>query len=178
MGRVVIAISGKQRSGKDTLAKILNDVLTNYTVVPLAKTLKEQYAEEHNTTVAYVEDRKNKMPNMRRALIDYGAKYREKDVHHWVKAALKHDGNIIIPDLRFVDEVDYICDNVDRVVLVRVEATRELRATRGVLSNESDASETDLDAFDGWDIVVENNGDLERLQQAADIIVDLNPDIV
>ena len=57
--------------------------------------------------------------------------------------------------------------------MVRVESTVENRAKRGVLINADDNTETALDTYVGWDIVVDNNSDYDSLVNKADEVINL-----
>lgn len=48
--------------------------------------------------------------------------------------------------------------------ILRVEAERQTRASRGRLVAETDRTECDLDAMTDWDAVIHNNGDEAELQ--------------
>ena len=51
----IIAISGKQYSGKDTLAKLLLDDLEGFVRVGIGDAIKIKYAQEKNITFEEVE---------------------------------------------------------------------------------------------------------------------------
>ena len=48
-------------------------------------------------------------------------------------------------------------------ISIRVEAPREIRATRGTLVSENDLTETDLDSINDWDFIINNDKDLNKL---------------
>lgn len=80
-----------------------------------------------------------------------------RDIHQdvWVECALQnseHDFGIIT-DLRFLNEV----------VAIRKRGGMVIRVDRDGLEKGTDAAEVDLDRFDSWDSVVNNNGSMEFL---------------
>ena len=60
-------------------------------------------------------------------------------------------------------------------VSIRVEASRETRASRGELIGENDITETGLDNIKDWDYVIENNTDYDTLvNEVNKVIKELN----
>lgn len=60
-------------------------------------------------------------------------------------------------------------------VSIRVEASRETRASRGELIGENDITETGLDNIKDWDYVIENNSDYDTLvNEVNKVIKELN----
>jgi len=49
----------------------------------------------------------------------------------------------------------------------------ESRSKRGIIVNPNDNTETNLDNYNNWNIIVENNSDLENLYQEADRVIEL-----
>lgn len=181
----ILAISGKQRTGKDTLAKMLLEKLSafNFQIIGFADSLKEVVAKQHNITVDELNDLKNSDPCWRKVLIQTSKFYRATDELYWVKKLLNNKkGNLIIPDLRYRFELDYLikrresdCENelAERCepILIRIEASPDVRAQRGTLSNETDASETELDSYPAWDYHLKNNSNIHSLACQVDRLV-------
>ena len=71
-------------------------------------------------------------------------------------------GNIIVPDVRVKRELEFFKDA--GAYTIRVEADRDVRASRGNLVGESDITETDLDNIECWNSVITNNSTYENLQ--------------
>lgn len=162
MKRIIIAISGRQRSGKDSLCDLLVQELPDFARVAFADPLKQQYGDTVGMTLQQVEAIKCN-PAVRRVLIDIGAQGRAKSLTYWVNKAIEGStGNIVIPDLRFVSEAGRLrqlqAEGSAKVFLVRVNADRAVRGKRGTLSNEDDPSEVELDNFDQWDYELSNEG--------------------
>jgi len=153
----IIAISGKQYSGKDTLAKLLLEDLKDYKRIGIGDAIKIEYGKRNNLTFAEIEKNKHLY---REDLIKLGNWGRNIDDKYWLKNLIGFD-KIIVPDVRVPFEVDFLKQN--GAFLVRVEADIESRKKRGTLVNADDTTETALDNYRGWDIVVSNNGDLNDL---------------
>ncbi len=156
----IVVISGKQYSGKDTVANILKNVLENFRLAPLAEAIKIEFGEKKNLSLKEVEGNK---PLYRPELIELGNKKRAKDSDYWINKVLLMDGNIIVPDIRLKHELDVF--KKLGAVTIRVDAGREERAERGKLVKEDDTTETDLDNIKKWDYVIENNGSQAELEK-------------
>ena len=185
-GRTILAISGKQRAGKDTLAALLIERLASnleapqFTRVGLADALKIEWAvaqewflpDDNADIVALVNERKATDASVRAGLIAHGEgrKRRARNDALWVDKALAVPGNLIIPDLRYLVEVERLYREAvfppyrlpTRILLARVECTHIERARRaesagGALGCEDDASECELDGFRGFDVTLWND---------------------
>lgn len=177
--RKIILISGKQRSGKDTLADLLLAQLPGFTKAPLALELKKEYWSHlfrfsgHKFNLEVMDEMKNCYPKIRKGLIDLGAMRRAEDTAHWVKLALEVPGDLIIPDWRYKSEALFIASFAENeVIKIRMEASREVREQRGTLSNEDDPSECDLDDYNGFDWIIPNQQDTGKLALNALDLVD------
>lgn len=169
--KMLILISGKQRSGKDTVAKMLQMEL-GFKIKHFAYPIKVAYAKHRDISLTDLETLKNTDPEIRADLIDYGAAGRLVNKDYWVNQLLPIEWHTIIPDTRFTSEIERCLDTPHMVMTIRVEADRDVRATRGTLSNEDDQSECDLDDYEDWDYVINNNSDLDELQEYVDVIAD------
>lgn len=158
----IIIFSGKQYSGKDTVAKILLEKMTDYRRFAMGDVIKLEYGKEKGLT--YEEIEKNK-PIYRPDLIKLGNWGRSQDPDYWLKKIISQDGNIMVTDVRVQHEYDVF--KAAGAVAIRVEASRETRAKRGKLVGETDVTEVGLDNITDWDFVVENNSDYESLKAKA-----------
>lgn len=161
----IIAISGKQFAGKDTLCLMLLKYLSGFRRVALADALKDEYAETNGIPRDQVDKLKAQDPKVRGELIALGKKRREEDEDHWVKKVLEQSGNKIVTDLRFPNEMNRFKEH--NAVLIRIEAKRSVRAKRGKLCHEADLSEIGLDHITDWCFVVQNNSSFELLDREA-----------
>ena len=95
-------------------------------------------------------------------LIALGNWGRAQDPDYWLKKILEEEGNIIVTDVRVQHEYDVF--KSAGAITIRVEASRDVRASRGTLSGENDVTEKGLDHIKDWDYVIENNADYETLK--------------
>lgn len=163
----IIVISGKQYSGKDTVAGILKNVLENFRIAPLAEAIKLEFGEKKNLTLKEVERNK---PLYRAELIELGNKRRTQDANYWINKVLSMEGNLLVPDLRLKHELDTF--KKLGAITIRVDSDREERAKRGKLVSENDTTETDLDNIKKWDYIIENSGTYADLQQKLQVVAE------
>lgn len=182
---LLIGVSGKAESGKDTFAKYARDVViscNNYwdTKVPFilrvgfADALKEEAIRHYNWNG--VKDEKG-----RKLLQDLGQKRRAEDLDYWIKRLLRNveaiakdrfgttdskvNGVVFITDLRFKNEKSFL-NNIElckeifgETKFVSVRIQREGFNNRLTDAQKNDISECDLDD-EIFDYIVENNGEL------------------
>lgn len=166
MADKIIIFSGKQYSGKDTVAKILLEEMPEFKRCAMGDIIKLEYGKQHNLT--YEEIEKNKS-QYRAGLIELGNWGRSQDADYWLKKIISQEGNIIVTDVRVQHEYDTFKDA--GATTIRVEASRETRSRRGTLVGENDVTEVGLDNIKDWDFVIENNSDYETLKvKALDLI--------
>lgn len=170
----LIGIAGRARAGKDTAAKALEPL--GYKRVGFADALKRVALEidpllyvtldDDRVTLADVveadgwEVAKDQFPEVRQFLQTLGTSIRSLDAGIWVRTAmltvesLLSDGyGVVVPDVRFINEVDAI--RRAGGIVVRVERP-------GLESTDTHASETELDGFD-FDRVIVNCGTPDQL---------------
>lgn len=143
-----ILIHGQMKTGKTTLANVIASVYKGARVDHLADQLKEDYCVKNNLTREELEANKS---NHRKALIDYGAKMREKsNGMHWIetlekKIATTYHPVVVIPDIRFENELTYFQTRYN-TISIKLEATEELLKERGAnMGLLSDPSEQGID---------------------------------
>lgn len=166
MADKIIIFSGKQYSGKDTVAKIMLAQMQNYKRCAMGDIIKLTYGSQKGLT--YEEIEKNK-PLYRQDLINLGNWGRAQDPDYWLKKIIEQDGNIIVTDVRVPHEYE-VFKNAG-AISIRVEASRETRASRGELIGETDITEVGLDYINNWDYVIENNSDYETLKEKVFTII-------
>ena len=159
MAEKIIILSGKQYSGKDTVAKILLENLTNFKRIGLGDAIKIEYGESKGLTFEEIEKNKHLY---RQDLINLGNQRRSKDKDYWIKKVIKMPGNIVVPDVRVKRELEFFEEA--GAYKIRVEASRETRSQRGNLVGETDVTEVDLDNITTWDYVITNDTTYENLQ--------------
>ena len=167
MADKIIIFSGKQYSGKDTVAKIMLAAMPEYRRCAMGDIIKLTYGKQHNLT--YEEIEKNK-PIYRQGLIDLGNWGRAQDPDYWLKKIVEQEGNIMVTDVRVPHEYE-VFKNAGAIA-IRVEATRETRAARGELVGETDVTEVGLDGISDWDYVIDNNSDYETLKKKVSSLIE------
>lgn len=158
----IIIFSGKQYSGKDTVAKILLEQMTDYKRFAMGDVIKLEYGKQKG--LSYEEIEKNKS-TYRPDLIELGNWGRSQDPDYWLKKIISQEGNIMVTDVRVQHEYDVF--KSAGAVAIRVEASRDTRASRGELVGEGDVTEIGLDHIADWDFVIENNSDYETLRKKS-----------
>ena len=166
MADKIIIFSGKQYSGKDTVAKMMLAKMPEYRRCAMGDIIKLTYGEQKGLTYDEIEANK---AVYRPDLIKLGNWGREQDPDYWLKKIISQDGNIMVTDVRVQHEYDVF--KSAGAVTIRVEADRNVRAKRGQLVGENDVTETDLDNISDWDFVIENNSDYESLVKKVDDVI-------
>ena len=162
MTRKLIAISGKQFSGKDTFCNFLLEFLDDFIRIGIGDAIKLEYGKQKGLTFEEIE--KNK-PIYRADLIALGDWGRAQNPDYWLQKIIDREENVIIPDMRVPHEYDIF--KKAGAIMLRIEAPRTMRATRGTIVSENDPTETLLDGITSWDYVIQNDSDLESLRQKA-----------
>lgn len=186
----IIAISGKLGSGKDTLADML---VENYGFVKMS--FAENLKRACQVVFGFTEDQL--FGALKTEVDHYWSEVLEREVtpaiifqefgtdvmregfcrdiwiHSFRRSVLNNAGkNIVIFDMRFENEGVFSSEDLG-ALMVRVEATEENRMKRreGDKRDPNHPSETGLDDWGMWDIVVENNSTLEDLAYASEAIM-------
>ena len=163
----IIVISGKQYSGKDSLAALFLSDLTDFVRVGIGDAIKYEYAKKNGVTFDEIVKNKHLY---RSGLIELGNYGRSIDPDYWLKSIVEMKENVIVPDVRVEHEVQLFKSY--GAYSIRVEASYENRSKRAVITNADDPTETALDSFDGWDAVVDNNSDFSNLEkQEKDLLI-------
>ncbi len=155
----IIIFSGKQYSGKDTAGKILLEHMPDFKRCAMGDIIKLEYGKQHNLT--YEEIEKNKS-QYRAGLIELGNWGRSQSPDYWLNKIVETEGNIIVTDVRVPHEYEIF--KSAGAIAIRIEASREVRSTRGELVGETDVTEVGLDHITDWDYIIENNSDYETFK--------------
>ncbi|MFB7860581.1 hypothetical protein [Streptomyces sp. NPDC056069] len=184
-----VALMGRARTGKDTLAGRLVSMWA-YTRVAFADPLKDM-ATALNPIVMYEpggygplpvrlsdavrrwgwETAKDSCPEVRRTLQRLGQAARDQDPNHWVSLAMDKIATadrwnlpVVVTDVRHVNE----CEALKNRGFVLVRVVRPGAPALG--ANAQHESETALDDYPA-DVTVANTGTLADLHCAADRLV-------
>lgn len=155
----IIIFSGKQYSGKDTAGKILLEHMPEFKRCAMGDIIKLEYGKQHNLT--YEEIEKNKS-QYRAGLIELGNWGRSQSPDYWLNKIVETEGNIIVTDVRVPHEYEIF--KSAGAIAIRIEASREVRSTRGELIGETDVTEIGLDHITDWDYIIENHSDYETFK--------------
>ena len=166
MKNKIIIISGKQYSGKDTVAKVLLEHFKDFKRIGIGDAIKIEYGKQKGLSFEQIEAQKHLY---REDLITLGNWGRAEHPDYWLKKILELDYNIIVPDIRVTHEVDMFKER--GAFALRVEASKEARSARGTITNENDTTETELDNYKGWNYILDNIGDYETLLSASEPLI-------
>lgn len=166
MADKIIIFSGKQYAGKDTAAKIMLDEMPDFRRCAMGDIIKLTYGAQKNLTYDEIEKNKSKY---RADLIILGNWGRAQSPDYWLQKIVEQDGNIIVTDVRIPHEYEVF--KKAGAITIRVEATREIRASRGELIGEEDITEVGLDNIKDWDFIIDNNSSYENLKLQVNRII-------
>ena len=124
------------------------------------------YGAQKNLTYEEIEKNKSKY---RADLIILGNWGRAQSPDYWLQKIVEQDGNIIVTDVRIPHEYEVF--KKAGAITIRVEATREIRASRGELIGEEDITEVGLDNIKDWDFIIDNNSSYENLKIQVNKII-------
>ena len=167
MAGKIIIFSGKQYSGKDTAGKVFLDELQGYKRCAMGDIIKLEYGKINGLTYEEIEANK---AQYRAGLIELGNWGRSQSPDYWLEKIISQEGKIIVTDVRVPHEYEVF--KSAGAISIRVEASREVRATRGTLVGEDDITEIGLDNITDWDYVVENNSDYESFKTKLMAIIE------
>ena len=162
----IIIFSGKQFSGKDTVAKIVLEQLKSFKRIGIGDAIKMLYSKQTGLSLEEIEKNKS---IYRQDLINLGDWGRAQDPDYWLKSIIAYEGNTVVTDIRVKHELELFKSY--GAFTVRVEASEEARSKRGVLSSQNDVTETQLDNITDWDFVIHNEGTYEDLLENADVLI-------
>lgn len=160
---MIIAISGKARSGKTEAAKAIAMANPNFYMLSFAKPLKRMAMDQFGLTEEDIEDKKRvitlggKDITVRSLLIEIGLMYRRIDPDFWVKklwneaeSCITFDRDIVIDDMRFKNEFYFL----------KAKGATTIRVERPGIELIDDPSEKDLDE-EIFDLSILNDGTLD-----------------
>lgn len=168
---ILIGISGKKKSGKDTVADILATKLgLSFEKFAFAGPLKQEVAKACGVTVAYIEEHKT---HFRPILQWWGTEFRRRlhGENYWIEKWLKQladtDVNVVFTtDVRFKNEADVIHDAGGFLVRVSRNHTADVMPDLDV-----HASETELDFYGHFDYQIRNDLSVKSLELCVDDLV-------
>lgn len=160
---MIIGVSGKKRSGKDTFFNVLHKYNSEYVNIKFADKLKKICSILTGLPSKYFYDAKNYNiyletwgMNIRQLMQKIGTDvFRNNfDEDVWVKSFQEslNSNHIVVTDVRFLNEAEWIKKNG---ILIRIE--------RNYKSFEPDnhKSEIELDNYENFDYIINNNSNVE-----------------
>lgn len=168
---MITLVGGKAGEGKSTFSKFCTEYLLeehklSSAIVPFARMVKE--------TAFFMGWDGEKDTKGRKLLQEVGNIGRDYDIDLWANHAIDFITGqavqfdyVFIDDWRFPNEGDVVEEHFLPIFRVRVKRPKEFHTLRGTpLYN--DVSEISLpDDDDYYDIIIENNGDMEYLETLA-----------
>lgn len=183
--KVVVAISGKRKTGKDFFHDLLMERLASEDVETrrFATPIKAHFAEQACVDLASLETAGPLKEKFRARFYKFDLAERSKDPFVFARKVLQDVKCtvLVISDLRQIGDYEYLQRYYgDRLILIRLDACEALRATRGYRFTpgvDDCAVECDLDddrTRVPWTFRWENDGDdtkwPARLQQVVEKI--------
>lgn len=173
---LLIGIGHKKQRGKDTAASRLVDA-HNFVRVSWADSLKESariifgFTNEqlYGKLKEVVDPYWGMTPREAMQRLGTDACRNHVDRNIWVKSAwtkvqkiwaVDPTIGIVIPDVRFENEANFIQEQGGILWKIDREMPEETHSTH--------ASEVALDSYQGWDLIIENNGSLNKLYRKVD----------
>ena len=160
---IIILISGKQGSGKTTIADELEGLLWQ-THTPIRKKFAGPLYEMHDAALEVLRDYGIAVPEVDADMLQLLGteivrnKYGKDTWVSCLRNSILKDSRLvyIIDDARFPNEIDGLDDLASRVLKVRLECPEETRkARRGSKwrENTNHESEVALDDYEGWNAI-------------------------
>jgi len=183
---LVIGFSGKRFAGKDTLAKFVTEYISSeypshtYVVFPLASAFKLEFAQQHMLDFEKLLHDREYKESHRKQMNEFFQRTFPTDPRRFCRAALayakqKQANVLIITDVRLKSDVKNLTELAQgRLVLIRVQASDAKRNSFGWVFDaiiDEHKTEIDLDSYDTWNRVIDNNGSLEDLKAIAKEVV-------
>ena len=164
---MIIGVSGKKRSGKDTVYSLIKKSTGNFALrAAFGDQIKEEVADVTGVDVDHIEEHKERFRPM---LQWWGADFRRhyKGESYWLDKMLDKMQTIsdrevlVITDVRYPNEAE----------LVKKAGGLMIRVDRETGQEDPHSSENLLDDFEGFDYRLTNNGTLKDLEAKVAKIV-------
>jgi len=181
--RVVVAISGKRKTGKDYFCDLLMKRLDPDLVETrrFATPIKAHIAKTFGVSLAELETPGPFKEKFRAAFYEYDLAQREKDPFVFAREVLKDVNKpiLMISDLRQIGDYEYLQRYYsNKLILIRLSASEAARTKRGYsftpgvddLAVECDLDPERIDV--PWNFLFENDGDNSQLSGWFDVVVD------
>lgn len=174
--KTILLISGKRTTGKDTVCEIIKEISkVKFDSIAFAYATKMGYCKDNNLDLNRMLNDYEYKESHRKGLLQYYLTHHDPlfysdYVLEYINSETKNDiNNFIIPDLRIREHAD-VFKSLDptryRCIFIRINASDETKISRGWIRKECDdnITETGLDNYDGFDIIINNDGTRDELK--------------
>lgn len=166
----IFLIAGKAGSGKNEVANIIKDTLGNSVVTSFSKYIKLFTLELTDWDGRDITKPREFLQNMGDKLRAINEDFLTKRILDDIKVYEKEGiTNVIISDVRLVHEVEYFKNlDVFDVIAIRVNSNESKRKLTNDEMNHH--TELELDTYQGFDYVIENNFNDDLKMQVKEIL--------
>jgi len=169
----IIGLSGKKRSGKDTVYQLAGDILFKNVIkagrVAFADPLKHEVSEITGFNLEFIEKNKEKL---RPLLQVWGADFRRvfSGANYWIDKmrpiVSKAEVDVLfITDCRYKNEADFIKE--EGGYLVKVERRGETYTNYQDAIEDAHSSENDLNNYGSYDYILNNDKTKAELTESV-----------
>lgn len=147
-------------------------------IIRISEPIKSTWAQEKGLNLTELLSDGPYKEKYRKEMIIWSDEMRAKDYGVFCKAAASTINRhvVIVSDIRRKTDIKWFRDNfADRIKLIRIRCDDKIRSDRGWMFEvgvDDIQSECDLDDWEEWDLVVENDG-LEDAEDVLNKIVEL-----
>lgn len=162
-------ISGKAGSGKNEVANIIYDNLPKTVISSLSKYIK-LFATEMTTWQFNDENNKPRtfLQNIGDDLRNIDKNFLTKRLMEDIKLYKKYYDNVILSDVRLINEIEYFQDQPDlEVITIRVNSNEYKRNL--TIEEKKHLTETELDNYQ-FDYVIENEFNVNLKEEVINIL--------
>lgn len=162
-------ISGKAGSGKNEVANIIHDNLPKTVVSSLSKYIK-LFATEMTTWQFNDENNKPRtfLQNIGDDLRNIDKNFLTKRLMEDIKLYKKYYDNVILSDVRLINEIEYFQEQPDlEVITIRVNSNESKRNL--TIEEKNHLTETELDNYQ-FDYVIENEFNVNLKEEVINIL--------
>tara|TARA_B100000131_G_C18120521_1_gene612718 strand:- start:203 stop:811 length:609 start_codon:yes stop_codon:yes gene_type:complete len=146
---LTIGICGQRLSGKDYIADLIHKH-TDFKKRSLAHPIKQEYSRIMDIPIDTLYTQGDEKEIHRLSLITLGAIRREQHIDWWCEALHEksQNGVVIIPDIRFSNEVEYFYKHSTTFLLFEISADNSSLKKRGWKKSFADSTSTETQRYD------------------------------
>ena len=166
----IYGIAGKARSGKDTVADIIIKHYQNKKVViyPCTKYLKDYVMKISDWSGEDETKPRDLLQNLGKKIKEKYPDFFTKRIEEDLKVFSNYCDIIIVTGLRLIPELELLKNNYNSTI-IKVEN----KANNGLTEKQrNDITEQDVDKYENYDFIIENNGDKTELENKIKNIIE------